>query len=259
MMKLTISISVCLVGGLALAQPADMFASEVVSFSNLGNGIYGHPQAALGKPATWIRDGQNQVRVSWGYPAWNVDPNGSPVVVTVRTGGHLTLRFRRPVVNDRRNWYGFDFIVFGNAAIGVDQTLGPTTNLNQVLITGGPDWIEPMSVSVSPDGIQWHTYPATPTTGADGFWPTQSFRANGTEAHWGRPVAPWLQRSDFTGRTVAEAIEMLEGSAGGTAFDLTPTGFDFIQFIRFEGNGGEIDAVSRVTPRLFASSPTRVP
>lgn len=240
----------------ATAQP---FASRIASYSGLGAAPYGDPTAALGAPTTWVQDtsangGPNQrIAVNPGYGAWGVSPEGNANLVTVLPGGHLTLEFDEPIRDNPKNWYGYDFIVFGNAFFPLSDTLRWNTLLQFIFVMSGPDWLEPMQVSVSPDGIQWFSYPITNTSAADAFWPTCALAWDRIAGTWGtpqdfqKPVRPTLIRSNFIG-TLATAIDKYEGSGGGTAFDLSVTPFRSIRFIRFSGNGGEIDAVSRVRP-----------
>lgn len=261
------SLLIALLFPAAVAAANPWHAVEVVGFSNLGAGIYGNPQAALGPPTRWVRDtspngGPGQrVAPSLGYATWNVAPDGGPLLVTIRSGGFLTVRFDPPIRDLPGNWYGMDFIVFGNALLGATEGIQWNTDLNTVHITPGPDFLEPMTVSVSPDGIRWFSYPNTPTTAADGLWPTQAFRWDGQNLAWGaesnftKPVPPSLTRDDLTGQTVAQAIQLFEGSGGGAAFDLRPTGFREVRFIRVDGNGGEVDAFARVSRPLLPASP----
>ncbi|MCW5939339.1 MAG: hypothetical protein KF884_02585 [Fimbriimonadaceae bacterium] len=242
---------------LLLAAPDPRFAASVVSYSDLGFGVYGDPGAVLGKPATWIRDVVNggpeeRVAVSWGYPAWDTDPDGRPVVVTVRPGGHITVSFDPPIMNDPRHWYGYDFIVYGNPVIGCDRGVSWDTDLANVRVTAGGDFIEPAAVSVSPDGVVWHTYPVGPYSGADAYWPTMAHLWNrqtkgwGPESDWTKPVPPGWQRSLLVGLSLADVSDLLQGSAGGCAFDLAPSGFKSIRFIKVTGSWSEVDGFSRV-------------
>ncbi len=243
---------------LGQAQESSWYARSVVAYSNLGTGIYGDPTATLGPPSRWVRDTQNggpnqQVAPSIGYASWNVSPTGQPLLCTIRPGGFITLRFHPPIQDSEANLFGQDFIVFGNSVLMCSESLTWNTNLNLANVLAGPDWTEPMAVSVSPDGIRWYTYPNSVTSGADGLWPTQAFQWDGNTESWGeksdftRPVPPSLTRSQLTGQTVASAIQLFQGSGGGTAFDLRPSGFRSIRFIRVDGNGGELDAIARVS------------
>jgi len=87
----------------------------------------------------------------------------------------------------------------------------------------------------------------------------------GEELDWLKPVDPNLSISDFDGLSVAEAIELYDGSAGGTGFDLKDldpndyaalvidpnTGRKWIQYIKVDylpgsDYAGEIDGFSDV-------------
>lgn len=265
MTKPTTSISLFLLAVLTPAQDP-RFATRVVSFAGLGGGIYGTPQAVLGKPSTWVYDDWNggpssRVAVSLGYAAWNVDPSGNPVITTINPGGHITAEFVPPIVRSPKHWYGQDFIVFGNPLLATNAGVAWNTDMSAVSILSGPDFLEPAQVSVSPDGIQWYSYPLDDYHGADGYWPTQAFQWDrqrkdwGNESDWTKPVPPTLTRAMVTGKTIADAIDLYKNSAGGTAFSLAPTGFSSVRYIRVSGSWGEVDGFSRVAPSLQTALP----
>ena len=235
------------------AHGVDWYASTVISYSNLGVGIYGDPTAALGQPTRWVRDTVNgganqQVFPSPGYAPWNVGPNLEPLVVTIKPGGQLTLAFTTPIQDAPGNWYGYDFIVFGNSILATSQTVIASSNFDQVLVLSGPDFLEPMQVSVSPNGLQWYSYPVTNSTGADSLWPTLAFNpSDGTPTDFTKPIRPTLSRSAYSGQSLNTLCSAYLGSGGGTAFDLRPSGFRSIKYIRITGNSGEVDAVARVS------------
>jgi hypothetical protein len=58
--------------------------------------------------------------------------------------------------------------------------------------------------------------------------------------------------TELTTGTSADAMALYDGSAGGTGFDLAESGYDWIQYIKFEGVagicGGEVDAIADVAP-----------
>lgn len=246
-------ISAVSLTGFASAQD---FASQVVAASGLGtNTFYNNPLAILGQPTSWNRDTVNggtaqQVASSVVYGAWQSDPGGANTVCTIPSGGSVTVSFDTPILDDPQNWFGKDFIVFGNSfftnSAGV---ITANSNFDNILISTGNLFVEPVTVSVSPDGIAWYTY-ASPTS--DGYWPTQAFAWDpvnhqfaGSQV-WTKPVNPNLQPSDVVGKTVAQVIGLYQQSAGGTAYDLAPSGFTSIRFIRLTSNGGEVDGISRV-------------
>jgi hypothetical protein len=253
-----------LVGAAQASALDSRFATGVASYGGLGaSPLYGDPRAALGPPSTWIRDDWHggpdlRVAVSLAYGAWNVSPDGAPVVVTIPSGGWVTLQFDPPIADSPSNWRGMDFIVYGNSFL-VGAPASWNTNMDALRIGSGAVFSEPVTVAVSPDGLSWHTYAAPH---ADGFWPTQAF--SWTDGAWGepqdpgKPVPPTLTAASVAGRTVAQAIRMFRGSAGGTAFDLAPSGFAAVRYMRLTSNGGEVDSVARVGPAGDANGDGRV-
>lgn len=244
---------------------ANDFAVRVQSSSGLGFGPYGDPNAALGPPTQFVRDTVNggptqQLPASINYSAFGTSPSGQPLLVTVLSGGHISVEFDPPLVDQKRTIGGLDFIVFGNSFLGASGTMTHATSPTSLFITSGPDFVELGQVSVSPDGLVWYTYPVSAFQSADGYWPTQAFRINEANLTWGQPsnphlpVPPTLTRGSLTGLSVAKAVLAYRGSAGGCAFDLAPSGFSQVRFVRVTGNGVELDAVSRVKPAKHDAS-----
>ncbi|MHB0912588.1 MAG: PEP-CTERM sorting domain-containing protein [Armatimonadota bacterium] len=227
------------------------FASRVVSYSNLASGVYGDPNAVLGKPTTYIYDSWSKVNftTSLVYGAWNTAPDGTKLIVTVNSGGYITVEFDDPIYDDPGNLYGKDFIVFGNAAFNGTGTVTPTTNMETYALGNGSIREESATVSVSQDGLNWYTY-SSPL--ADNYYPTNPFewdRATdswGAELDWTKPVNPSLAKASFSGLSAAAAIDLYDGSAGGTAFDLSASGMSWIKYIKVTGSGVEVDGFSRV-------------
>lgn len=185
-------------------------------------------------------------------------------LVTIGQGGRLTVKFDHRVTNDPANPFGIDLIVFGNAA-GVAQDYWSNRDpaglvmLSSLRGEGG-------MVSVSQDGITWHTFGSGPY--ADTFAPTlgrvydpsNPDRSIGEwNSWWGqptdptRPLDPALGMSSFVGKSVAEVAALYGESAGGTGFDIGELGLEWIEYVRVENplNSGvtpEIDAISDVAP-----------
>ncbi|MDH7601095.1 MAG: hypothetical protein QHI38_03000 [Armatimonadota bacterium] len=248
------------------------FAARVVDYSNLGAGIYGVPDAVLGPPTKWIKEPggpgvpSGTYACSMVYGAWNTAPDGSPLIVTIgntNTPGRIIVEFDPPICDDPANWYGLDFIVFGNAAfvgtgyVRYDTDMATYRVNNNASVTG-----ESVVVAVSPDGTNWYEYSA-PT--ADSYWPTNAFAWN-SEAHtWDgeldptKPVDPALTPSNFAGLYVADAIELYKGSAGGTAYDLAQSGFAWVRYVKLSSKGGEVDALARVRKPLTISEAKNLP
>ncbi|MGC8861298.1 MAG: hypothetical protein ACP5R5_00835 [Armatimonadota bacterium] len=256
----------------SMAGADDRFASRVVSYTNLGGGVYGHPEAVLGSPTTWISEPggpgvpAGTYACSMVYPAWNTAPDGSFLVTTIgnsTTTGQITVQFDKPIYDDPANWYGLDFIVFGNAAFIATGYITFNTDMETYRVNNSASiWQESVTVSVSPDGTNWYDYPSPV---ADSYWPTNAFAWNRGTHSWGdrldptKPVDPTLTPADFAGQYVADAIDLYKGSAGGTAYDLAESGFAWVRYIRFSSKGGEVDAVARVGRPLSIAEAKAMP
>lgn len=243
------------------------FAYELVGYSgSFGSSPYNDPCAVLGKPATICKNlGQPDpdFRVKLIEPAYYLDLNDKKVVTTLNPGETITVKFDHNVVDYPDNLYGIDLIVFGNSCFGGSGNLSDATNMNAYTLTSDGQF-EQVEVSVSQDGSTWYSFNNGPW--ADDLYPTQAYKWDRTNTCWTnkemdftKPVDPNLDYSDFAGITAADAIDLYNGSGGGTGFDLrwltdynnlaidSNTGYRWIQYVRFTGaaeNQGEIDAVS---------------
>lgn len=251
---------------------ADWHASEFVSCSTLGGWPYDWPGAALGKPTTHFTEtGADVWACSMVVSAWNLapppydpeDPNSGKIITTVNPNGHLIVKFATPIEDDPNNWYGRDFIVYGNGrftSVGEDY-LTPTSDMEQVIIEdGGEGWWEPSMVSVAQHATgPWYDFNLPTDPRCDDFAPLNAFAWDNIDHTWGaeldftKPLDPALTREDFGNLTVAQAIDLYRGSAGGAAFDISrfslPTngyGRKWIQYIKVTGTRGEVDGFSRV-------------
>ena len=238
---------------------------------------FGDPSAALGRPSLST--------IGWGdvpdTPVVPVNPAYGPnrLVSLVsatndNAGGSITVEFDHDVVDDPRNPFGLDFIVFGNAmqTIGGGVYWNGTEDPATVVVATDAIVAERGLVEVSTDNAKWFAYTNGPY--ADDFAPTLSYRYNpgdpdpslfegnlwwGSPADATRPVDPAVSGAEFKGRSLAEYARLYDGSAGGTGFDIS--GFDlprdaqgrkFIRFVRITtcepGDDTEVDAVSDVAP-----------
>jgi hypothetical protein len=189
-------------------------------------------------------------------------------IVAIGNGGRLILKFNHHVTDDKNNPYGIDFIIFGNAQQSKTNNFEwkPWSDPNQVTV-GSTTYYERGIVSVSQDGQTWHTFTNGPY--ADDFAPTAGYKWDYANHCWGeeldptRPVNPSLTTAGMNGKTVAQMIDLYDGAAGGTGFDLKnladynslasdETGCKWIQYVKIDDNPNhptpttEIDAVSDV-------------
>jgi hypothetical protein len=240
------------------------FAVQVVSSNGpFGSDPYDDPASVLGPPSTnfydtwaWFDGGTPDRRVKLVEPPFNTATiAGGKLITTMGEGSQITVKMGRKVYNDPNNPYGIDLIIFGNAFFVGDGFVDNETNMNTYSITDGTVFAEPTKVSVSPDGVNWYRYNNGPY--GDDMFPTNAYQWNRATASWTdnlldptKPVNPALTTADFAGLSAADAIDLYNGSAGGTGFDLAQSGFEWIQYVRVEGlsgfANGEIDAIAAV-------------
>ncbi len=261
-------------GGAARAEAgstqASPFAWAVESYyAGYGTTDYTSPSTALGQPSVDTAPDEDSmwetepVAVVPVFPAWRTDQ-----VVSITPGGHLTLSFDHKVVDDPLNPYGVDLTVFGNSALGTDDTRWDNTDPAAFNVRGSSSR-EAGRVLVSQDGIDWHEL----DTIADGFYPTlgrvydpaDPDPSLGDWNHWwGKPTDPTLPMDpslgpeQFAGMTLADVCEVYGHSAGGRGLELAAlpdswadpaTGNKWIRYIRFETpadiyDSPEVDAVA---------------
>jgi hypothetical protein len=221
---------------------------------------YDRKEAALGAPSRSVRmyDGARD----WVNPA-NA-PDEANDIVSVGTTAYqgppaaIILKFDHRVADDSRNPYGIDFIVFGNSWFKTGLTYW-VTGANPESYTIGGIYEEPGIVSVSQYANgPWYSYDSQSYPRADAYAPTASRKWDSAAEEWGawldptRPIDPNLTPSDFDGKTVAQAIEMYDGSAGGAGFDISVFGLPWIQYVKIEKDPDllylpEVDAISDVS------------
>ncbi len=237
---------------------ANDFAIEVIDYvEGSGVGLHNDPNSAVGRPSLET-GGKRYPETEPVVPVFQ--PWLANQVITIGDGGRLTVKFSHPLENDRNNPYGVDFIVFGNSFLVIALVNGNEQdwdfgNPEQTIVSGAVA-SEPGIVSVSQDGQTWYTFSDGPY--ADDFAPTAAYRWDDVNDVWGteldptRPLDPNLSAAEMDGMTVAEVIELYNGSAGGTGFDIGVFGFAWIQYVRIEDDPRsdvttEIDAISDVT------------
>ena len=278
-----------LAGGNALA--ASPYATSIVSQSGTGTfggqSLYNDPASVLGEPTRVAVNndpltGNAPFHVKLVEPAYNRDTAGNKVITTLSRAsdgaggfnyGSITVKFDQPIRDNPANPYGVDLNVFGNTFyVGGGTTGGfvsDTTDLRNYYLAGG-GFGEPVVVSVSPDNVHWYTYASGPY--GDTAFPTQgnvwsAAQHDATSNGWtdqktdfSKPVNPTLgtvlgtnnAASPYYHTSAANGINAYVGSGGGTGFDLAPSGFDAIQYVRVEATAafrdGEIDGFAAVQP-----------
>lgn len=287
-MKQHILLSILFFGA-SVAMGISDFAVEVIEYSgSFGVWPYHDPNAVIGKPATrclnnpadpFVSDADFRVKLV--EPAYYLSLQEQPVVTTIKPGAYIIVKFDHKVFDYPGNPYGQDLIVFGNATFVLvgDQESSDSANMNALTLTNPASGIfETVIVSVSqgpaddpnklndPNSWDWYTFENGPW--ADDLYPTQAYEWDRENIQWTdnemdftRPVNPDLGTAAFDGISAADAIELYNGSGGGTSFDLKDlpdydeliadpnTGFRWIQYVRVEGGegiGGEVDAVADV-------------
>jgi len=235
--------------GLALASigiqlQAAQYADSVVSYS-AGTGSakgYDNPNAALGEPSR-VTPGQ------FGGPVDPFSPAYLPEqVVSLGTGGSLTVQFNSPIQNSADHSYGLDFIIFGNNGFQIvngDFTGGGVTDGSLFGANAGNS-----TVSVSDDGVTFYELTPSLAPVVDGPFPTDG------SGDFSRPPDPALKNSSFNGKDLAGIRQLYGGSGGGAAYDISwarntagqPANLDSIRFVQVRVLNGisEIDAVSAV-------------
>lgn len=245
------------------------FASEVVSFKGpFGSSPYDDPNSVLGKPTTKIYSLSFEIfSCSLVYPAYNTDPNYNKLITTLGDGAEIVVKFDHKVADDAGNPYGIDFIVFGNSKFEAIGFVEFDTDIDEYFLRDPTSvFAEAVTISVAqhPNG-PWYTFIDGPY--GDANFPTNAFAwdrdANDwdEELNWLRPVDPNLAIGDFDGLSAADVIDLYNGSAGGTSFDLKDlepndyaalasdpdTGQKWIQYIKVQSSyNGEIDGFSDV-------------
>ena len=261
------------------------FAVEVIDYQGeFGSSPYDDPCAVLGRPALMCKNGgpfapsDPNFRVKLVESAYNVDANDRKVVIRIYPkefssdpNNYVVVKFDHKVVDYPGNLFGMDFIVFGNSFFeGIDADVNDNTNMNTYTLSGGLDTGKiRISVAQNADG-PWYSFENGPY--GDKMFPTQAYFWDRENIQWTdekmnftRPVDPNYTLDDFANQSAANAMDLYDGSGGGTGFDLQNlldyntltidpnSGYRWIQYVRLEGGneeqgdiGGEIDAVSDV-------------
>jgi hypothetical protein len=249
------SLSWAVAGAAAIACQAvarAQFAAEIVGY-NPGTGFatefgtgagYTNAAAALGEPS----------RVTPGQFGGPVDPFNPPYltgqIVSVGTGGELTVRLGQPAVNRPANPYGLDFVIFGAAGFIItngDFSGGGVTDGS--LFGGG---LATTRVSVSYDGGTFYQLDPALAPVVEGLFPMDG------QGDFTKPVNPALTGPAFNGLGLAGIRLAYDGSGGGTGYDLAwardgggnPVALAEANYVRINVLSGraEVDGFAAVVP-----------
>jgi hypothetical protein len=223
-------------------QPGVGYATEWATgagFTNLA--------AVLGAPSRVTVDPDPQFGGTFA-----VDPFAPPYLssqlLSVGTGGSLTVQLSRPALDDPVNPFGVDFIVFGSAGFVItngDFTGGGVTDGSLFSASTGLTRVE-----VSPDGTTFYELAPSLTPVFDDYFPTDG------AGDFFQPVNPALGEQDFNGQGLSGIRERYAGSAGGTGYDLAwardaagnPVALDAVSYVRLSVLTGhaEVDGLTVV-------------
>ena len=260
--------------------------------------VLGKPNTLERDDTVWSPPGGDFREINMVWPAWysgTNDPNydGTPYMTGynagitsnngcgLRTAAQIVVEFDEVIENNLNNPYGIDFIVHGNPFFATGVYVYEDSDMDTYTLTafsGGGDFpangagavfSEPVTISVaqSLDG-PWYTFTSAPgdvVVTADNYFPTQPYKWDSVnhqwlseELNWTKPVNPWIVNY-FGNQTVADAIQLYTGSAGGTPFDLdwledpngNPVDLEWVKYVKFsdpDNYQGEICAAADVAP-----------
>jgi len=197
------------------------------------------PLSALGEPS----------RVTPGPFGGPVDPFSPPYlssqVVSIGSGGWLTLRLDVPILNDLAHPFGVDFLLFGNAGFVITNGDFSGGGITDGTLFGANSGLS--RISVSPDSVNWFALDPALAPLVDALYPTDG------SGDFTTPVNPAISAADFAGKDLAGIRALYAGSGGGAGFDLAwardtngaPVSLPSVHFVRVEMQGGhsEIDGI----------------
>ncbi len=231
----------------AAAVPPARCATQVISYvAGSGAGAaYQHPESALGSPTRFTGAGVEPGAVTPFRPAFMPSE-----VVSIGRGGELVLAFDAPVLDDPRNPFGIDLIVYGNSLF---SDLAYPGGVPGILFEEGG------TIELSSDGVAWHL---VPDALADGGLPTMGYTdaapystvAGAIPTDPARVVDTAIDADALAWMSYAEVRNAYAGAAGGTRIDLASAGLASARFVRIRVAAGapsvpEVDAVVAVRPR----------
>lgn len=232
----------------------DPWADSVFSFNPGSTPAFGYPDpnTTLGAPERFTGTGFGFPSVVSAFsPAFDADE-----LFSIGEGGHLTVRFDEPIMDNPSNPFGVDLIVFGNGGL-IDVQWPNGVAGNPVSMFG----LDEMYISVSADGTAFIPLPGV---FMEGLFPAQAYADTGPYdttpgtvlTNFQRPVDPSLTVGDLSGLTLAQIVALYNGSGGGTPVDIAGSGLPWIQYVRIDvPDDGDIFTQLNVEIEAFATVP----
>jgi len=245
-------VGIGLTSSIVVASP---FATSVISYDAGSNAAVGYTDAftALGSAERFTGEGVFPGGVTPFNPAWGTDE-----LVSVGSGGQLTLGFDTAITNSAANAFGIDFIVYSNAGFLDTSWSDADPNNDGTGVVGSNPFIfgagGAATIQVSDDGTNWITATTTildlfPTLGYSDYTVPSPGSIGTVETDFTQAMDPSLMLSDFADLSFEEIIALYNGSGGGIGIDIASTGLESASFVRFlneSGDAFEIDAVAVV-------------
>ncbi|MHA7812164.1 MAG: hypothetical protein ACX94C_02050 [Phycisphaerales bacterium] len=240
---------------LTTSASADLFATSVLSYDVGSNAAAGYTDAstALGSAERFTGEGVFPGGVTPFNPAFGTDE-----LVSVGSGGHLTLGFDATITNNASHAYGIDLIVFSNAGF-LDTSWSDADPSNDGSGVVGPNPFVfgaggEATIQVSQNGTDWFTASITtldlfPTLGYSDYTTTTPGDLGSIETSFSQAIDPSLTLDDLANLSFAELVALYDGSGGGIGIDIASTGLESASYVRFLNESGEafeIDAVAVV-------------
>lgn len=175
-------------------------------------------------------------------------PFGADEIVSIGTGGFLTLRFDDPITNAASHAFGIDLILFGNG--GFVLTGDGTTGGAPGLFGAGGE----ATVEISADGANWFLVDvvdpeARPTLAYSDLTEPFPDTPGQVATDFFQPLDPGLELADFANLDIVGLSGLYAGSGGGVGIDIAGSGLDEAWFVRLSNHSDmrfEIDAVAAV-------------
>lgn len=234
---------------------ADIFATSVLSYDAGTNAAVGYTDAstAIGAAERFTGEGVFPSGVTPFNPAFGTDE-----IVSIGSGGHLTLGFDTTITNNASHAYGIDLIVFSNSGFVDTSWSDADPNNDGTGVIGANPFVfgagGEATIQVSQNGSDWFTASITtldlfPTLGFSDFTVTTPGAPGLIESDFSQAIDPSLGLDDLADLSYAEILALYDGSGGGIGIDIASTGLESASYVRFINNSGdafEIDAVAAV-------------